>query len=159
MAINRRKNNRNLEPREDCAAICSGYQTQAQNCQSGYYQCGSLQYSCNFCCAVTPLWDDGTWTSDDLNYQMWLTSGFGSGGGGMGTGQPMCQYNCSCMQDYHNCMIDCATSPRTVQNMTGTDRGSNFRRGGSFRKRTRRFNRGGGVCPGGYTMGPNGVCQ
>ena len=31
MAINRRKNNRNLEPREDCAAICSGYQTQAQN--------------------------------------------------------------------------------------------------------------------------------
>jgi len=156
MAFNRLKRG-SLQPQIDCHETCSDYLEMASQCQSGYYQCGSQPSICNDamsfgCCTAIPMWgtDDNIGEAWGDGFDAWLMTDWSGG-----TGLPMCQYNCHCWQDYHQCQIDCGVSPRSTSTGTGTGRGPNFRRGGRMRKR---FRTGGGTCPPGYRMGPNGVC-
>ena len=142
MAINRRMNNRNLEPRTDCHAMCEHllHNEYGGYCMSGLYQCG-----------VGP---GGGCNCDNMGPVSWF------GGGNL------CTYSCvahNMGNNYMSCMAGCGSvhgggpyvGPQPRRG--GIRRTSNFRSGG----RVRRFARGGNVrneCPHGYTM-IGGVCR
>ena len=144
MAINRRMNNRNLEPRTDCHSMCEHLLTNEYGgyCMSGLYQCG-----------VGP---GGGCNCDNMGPVGW--------GGFMN----LCSYSCTNYNmgnNYMSCMAGCGSAsgggPYYIGPSSPRDdrirRGSNFRSGG----RVRRFARGGNVrnqCPHGYTM-IGGVCR
>ena len=142
MAINRRMNNRNLEPRTDCFQMCEHLEDNTGFCQSGVYACGSgVPGNCN-CTNMGPL----------ISYY--------------NTGTDLCSFSCgswNAENNYWMCIAGCAQARSRYIGQHPVPAGRTGRVGRNFRTggRVRRFRRGGNVrneCPHGYTM-IGGVCR